>query len=289
MDDGAPLAIWLTGAERAEPSGDRRETLPIILELGHERVRDCRDGGADRELSGEVLDLRNEDSQRPGALELEDTERGGRRDVRVAVAVAADPRTETHRNPLAKFPTEADERGIDVLEEFRQSVDEHLAEEVEDRPRFVLRCRLGPTELVGQPDGVDEFVHSPIDPAQVCVARPDIASLFDERGDLGQLVENRTAGCLCRVSGEHRTKIQRRGRGEDLLIAVAEGLQPGHCLGKAAVLGTHGTQLVDPMYLLSCVREVEVDGEGTNEVNRIDELDVGQRVDELFGRRGIAA
>lgn len=90
------------------------------------------------------------------------------------------------------------------------------------------------------------------------------------------------------MGGEHGPKIERGRSRKDVFVGVTESLQPSNRLREATILGPSRTELVDAMHLLGGVRQMEVDREGADQMDGIDQLDVVQRGSQLIGGSLIA-
>ena len=108
------------------------------------------------------------------------------------VAVAADPRAKSHRNPLrVELPTDRAQCRVDVLEQLGDAFGHDLREEVEDRARLVNGVGLLAPQLVGLPDRIDQLVDTSIDPGHLLLVAACRGTLLGQDRNLGELVEDR--------------------------------------------------------------------------------------------------
>ena len=187
-----PLAVRLSRTQCSEASPDLREVFVVGGELRFKLRGDGSHRSRDAQLGGQCFDLRDQEAERSGPLEVEYLAGGVGCDVRIAVTITTDPRSEAHRLRTRGEAEPVSERAqgrVDVVEEFGNPFLKHLAEEVEDRPRLVDWVGLLATKLIGLPDHVEEFVDTPVNAADHGLLRLAESSL-DQRGDLGELVQN---------------------------------------------------------------------------------------------------
>ncbi len=289
VHDGEALPVGLAGTQRPESGPNLREVLVVGLELGLQFGRDRANRTGDAELGRQLLDLSDQQPQRPGPLEVEHLAGGLRFHVGVAVAITADPRPEAHRlGSGIELETEGAKGCVDVVEEFRHPLLQHLAEEVQDGSGLVDGIRFLASKLVGLPDHVEEFVDAAVDASDdrlVVLGHP----LFDEKGDLGELVEDRPARGLGRVRGEHGIQLHLVDGGGDVVRGETQFDETRNRLGDpfgpgGAILG----EVVDAVDLLRRVRKMEVGREGPHELDRSDDVGIAESVGELLSDRVVA-
>ena len=138
-----PLAVRLSRTQCSEASPDLREVFVVGGELRFKLRGDGSHRSRDAQLGGQCFDLRDQEAERSGPLEVEYLAAGGvGGDVRIAVTITTDPRSEAHRlrtRGQAEPISERAQGRADVVEEFGNPFLKHLAEEVEDRLRLVDR------------------------------------------------------------------------------------------------------------------------------------------------------
>jgi hypothetical protein len=94
-----------------------------------------------------------------------------------------------------------------------------------------------------------------------------MTGVVEERGDTAQLVEDRTAGGFRRVGGEDRADVQVL---DGLLQVFGVGvLEPVRRSGEESAFGGPlGAQLAAAVHLLGDIRQMEVRGEGADQLGR---------------------
>lgn len=206
-----------------------------------------------------------EDQDVPGDL-------GG--DVRVAVAVAADPGAEgegtgvvgqLHPHPL--------QLGGEVLQDVADGVRVQFVEVVDGVAGLVGGFRAYDAQLVGLPDEVDVLGQ----PGVVAAAVGLDDRGFQECGDAPELVEDRAARGLGGVRREHGPDVEVADR-----LAQVRGvgvLQPVGRTGQQSALGgTPLAQFAAAVDLLGDVGQVEVGGEGADQLGRGGEFGAAQQL-----------
>jgi hypothetical protein len=139
-------------------------------------------------------------------LKADDLKGHLRRDIGVAVTVAAYPAPEGERGTVGLGSEEASPLGEQVL-------DDRTVQGVKVIDRIaglVERVWLDHPEIVGQPQTLDNL-------GQATIIAP--ARAFELVGDLAEVVENRPPGCLGRMGGKHRADLD-PGRGLSELLLV---------------------------------------------------------------------
>jgi len=206
----------------------------------------------------------------------------GRGDVRVAVAVAADPGAERERG--------GGDRHLDAqLGQHRGQVGQHprrrpggeLAQVVDRVARLVPRVGADQPQLIGLPQRVDELGQALLGAGPLALVRPVgrlAAGLGIELvGDGAQLGQDRPAGRLGGVGREDRPDAQVVGRGRNLAHgdpALAD--ERGRPVQPATALGPGPPQLATPVGLLGDVGDVEVEREGAGELGGRGQVELGQ-------------
>ncbi len=220
-------------------------------------------------------------------------EHGQRRlggDVRVAVAVAADPGAEAQRarvqRQLDADPTELlGER----LEHVRHRVAVQRVEVVDGAARLVDDLRAGAAQLVRLPQQRDLLLQpAPDAPLGRRVAGLPQGALpgFQQARDPAQLAQHGAPRRLGRVGGEHGPQPEVADVLGDLRRRVAgrrhavDGLREPR-----AALAPDRRQLARAMDLLGDIGEVEVEREGAHDRRRRAGVQAGQQVG---GRRAVA-
>jgi hypothetical protein len=153
------------------------------------------------------------------------------------------------------------ERVVQVGEHPRRGVRVQLGQVVDRVARLVGRLRPGQSQLVGLPQQVDQLRQPPVVRGRVgAAAERPLGRLRVQRvGDRALLDQDRPAGRLGRVGGEHRPdreppdrRVDVRGRGAGLADQLGGLPQP------AAGDRAGRPQLAGPVHLLGHVRQVEV-------------------------------
>ena len=288
LDDRAPDAVGLVRV-----GADQQVRMLGQVSCGdlEEILGNLPDAGADAQLLGEVADLLDEEFDGTPTLEVEDGERGAGRDVGVAVPVAADPGAEADWGAVGVEPfADVLEDGGHVVEELGHGVPDRLVDVVEDEAGLVEGVGSVVADLVGLPHGLDELVDAPVDARLVGRGAPRLGALLDEVGDAGQLVEDRPTGGLGGVGGEDGLEVDTVDEGGDVGGRNAGVDQPAHGLVEVAVgAGAADVEVLDAVDLLGDVGEVEVHGEGADQLDGLVGVSVGQEAGELGGAALAAA
>lgn len=185
------------------------------------------------------------------------------RDVRVAVAVAADPGAEGERAGAGRdLDADALELGGEVLEDVADGAGVQLVEVVDGVAGLVGGFGADHAQLVGLPDEVDVLGEAQVVAAAFTGTRD---GLLEERGDAAQLVEDAAAGRLGGVRGEDGPDVEVLDRLAQVLgVGVLEHV--GRAGQQPALGGAVGAQLLAAVHLLGDVGEVEVGGEGAHQL-----------------------
>ncbi len=210
---------------------------------------------------------------------------------RVAVAVAADPRSEPDEG---RHLRRSRARAISGQRRLRPSVDlrHHCKEHVvEGRHRGAYLVQrpgaLGP-QLGRPPQHVDLLEQTPAYLRLLRGAQPGVVAAVQQLGDAPDAGGDRPPTCLGGVRSENGSELQTRQQPLGLGAAV----QPRHLLDRRGdragqwPVGLVGrTQRADPVVFLGDIDKVEVDGERAGDI--LGPLDPPGR-DQLLGlRRGI--
>ena len=278
LDAAALEPVRLLGVEPPDPRGSRsgraaRSRSRLASSSGLAPTS-CSE--VDRSSSS-VVDERRQVAQRVPVLEHEDLRRDRGGDVRVAVAVAADPAAEPQRAGVGRqLDAERAQLVGELLEHVGDGVAHQLVEVVGRVARLVDRLRAVVAQLVGLPQQVDDLGEPP-------VVRGRSPAGVEQVGDPAALGQDRAAGGLGGVCGEHGAYGEPRDQRATTSAAgsPAARIALGGARQPAALRGPLAPQLAGAVHLLGDVGQVEVGAEGADEPGRgrdVDALEqVGQR------------
>ncbi|GAA3302753.1 hypothetical protein GCM10020295_49420 [Streptomyces cinereospinus] len=184
--------------------------------------------------------------------------------VGVAVAVAADPGAEGDRaGVVGELDADPLQFRRQVLQDVADGAGVQLVQVVDGVAGLVGRLGAHDAQFVGLPDEVDVLRQPGVVAAAVAVEDRGLQQL----GDAPELVEDRTAGGLGGVGGEHRTNIEMAdGLPQVLGVGVLEPV--GGAGEQSALGGAAGAQFAAAVHLLGDVGQVEVGGEGADQLGR---------------------
>ncbi len=194
-----------------------------------------------------------EDEDVPGHL-------GG--DVGVAVAVAADPGAEGEgAGVVGEVDADAFEFGGEVLQDVADGAGVEFVEVVDGVAGLVGGFGADHAQFVGLPDEVDVLGEAGVEAAPV--GGEDRG--FEEGGDPAELVEDGAAGGLGGVGGEDGAHVEvAHGLAHVVGVGVLEPV--GGAGQQAALGGAAGAQFAAAVHLLGDVGQVEVGGEGADQL-----------------------
>ncbi len=261
-DAGGLEAVGLLGVQPLVAGADLGEALQVGAEGVQELVGGAGVADGVRQEAAQLVDhlqgvvdavLVLEDQDVPGHLGC---------DVRVAVAVAADPGAEGEGAGLVGEPdAHAGQFRGEVLEHVAHGARVQLVQVVDGVAGLVGRFGAYDAQLVGLPHQVDVLGQPGVVAASVGL---DDRGL-QERGDAAQLVEDRAAGGLGGVGREHRADVEVGDRLTQVLgVGVLEAV--GGTGQEAALGGALGAQLAASVDLLGDVGQMEVGGEGADQL-----------------------
>ena len=196
-DAAALEPVGLVRVDPAHPRVQLGEHGQVRLDAGHQRVARADHALGRRQVLEELGHDLLEVADGVTVLEDEDVTGHVRRDVGVAVAVAADPAAEAQRpRGRRQVDTQAGQLVGQVLEHVADGVQHQLVEVVGGVARLVER--LGPVEaeLGGLPQQVDDLGDPPVGPR--------VVGGVEQLGDPPPLRQDRPAGRLGRVRREDR-------------------------------------------------------------------------------------
>ncbi len=259
------------GLDRVDPGrarGDLGEAGAVLLERARELGRD---GGAprrDRELASELRHIVQRAPERGAPVALERRPRHLRRDVGVAVPVAADPRAppEEGAHLEALGGVLARERVLELAVEKRRLLEESPLEDVDPREHLVLgRGPRGAGVLRGveREDGLAEGIDGEVALAR---SRARVVEPLEPRRDRREVVEDGAPPRLGRVGREDRhdeeppEELADRVRLRPRVVELAHGARDGPFRGLSRAVAR--PQDADPLLLLGGVYEVKVPREG---------------------------
>ncbi len=102
MNHPESLPIRLPSAQGGESACDHRIKGGVLVEPSGQLVCDLRNRGADRKFGRKLFNLADQNPQRSRPLVGQHLARRLGRDVRIPVAVTADPTAESNRNPVGQ-------------------------------------------------------------------------------------------------------------------------------------------------------------------------------------------
>ena len=111
-----------------------------------------------------MLNLTDQQGNGAVTLQVKHSDSGIRGDIRVAVAVTADPRAKSDRNMIRPHLLANISQGrCDRVKKIRQSFANGLRKVIKDKFGLVKRVRSFVANLVGLPDGLDHLINAPVD------------------------------------------------------------------------------------------------------------------------------
>ena len=206
-------------------------------------------------------------------LQLEDGARGRRGDVRVAVAVAADPGAEAQRTDLGgQLHVDRGQLVAQLLQHVGQGRGGQALEVVDAVARLVDRLRRLDPDLVGAPEHLDGLLQPAGAAGRV--------RLLEQGRDLAHLLDRGAAGDLGGVRGEHRPHRHLRDLLRDRL-GVDAGLADArervvHPARRTPLVAARPQQRPPAVHLLGDVGEVEVRRERPCQLRGRLEVQLGQ-------------
>ena len=261
-DAGRLQAVRLLGVQPLVAGADLGEAFQVGLEGGEEFLGGT--GVADRVGQQPAQEVDQFEGVGDAVLVLEDQYVAGDvgRDVGVAVAVATDPGAEGERaGARGDLDADALKLGGEVLQDVADRAGVQLVEVVDGVAGLVGRFGAYDAQFVRLPDEVDVLGQTGVVPAPV---RLDDGGL-QQGGDTAQLVEDRAPGRFRGVGREDRANVEVLDRGAQVVgVGVLEAV--GGAGEEAALGGALGAQFAAPVDLLGDVGEVEVGGEGADEL-----------------------
>ena len=272
----------------------RREPLPFgVAGEGLEQlVRDRHLAVGERQLAAQGPELFLDPAERRAPLHPDRPAGDLRRDVRVAVPVAADPgavaQAEAWDGGLTVFTESALQRPLDVFADARHRLPDHVAEEVEPLLDLVLDARPLGRDLVGGEQHGD--LHVELLEQAVALVRRGAFTLegVEQLADPLLLEQHRAAARLGRVGGQRRLDVEALDQREDLLGVPSGAGQPGQGrvdglrARRATGTGGAGPLPVDAqdLLLLGLVDQVEEGGEGAQQPDDLVQVEAGDALTE---------
>ncbi len=261
-DAGGLEAVGLLGVEALVAGADLGQPLQVGLEGLEEFVGGAGVADGVGEQAAQFVDHLQGVVDAVFVLEDEDVpgDLGG--DVGVAVAVAADPGAEGEgAGVVGELDADALQFGGEVLQDVADGVGVQLVEVVDGVAGLVGGLGTYDAQFVGLPDEVDVLGEADVVAAAVGVEDGGV----QERGDAPELVEDRTARGLGGVCREHRANVEvLDGLPQVLGVGVLEAV--GGAGEQAALGGAPGAQLAAAVHLFGDVGQVEVGGEGSDQL-----------------------
>ncbi|CAM5549392.1 hypothetical protein SFUMM280S_01061 [Streptomyces fumanus] len=185
-------------------------------------------------------------------------------DVGVAVAVAADPGAEGERpGVVGELDADPLQLGGEVLQDVADGAGVQFVQVVDGVAGLVGGLGADHPQFVGLPDQVDVLGQPGVQAAPVALDHRGV----EEGGDPAQLVQHRAAGGLGGVGGEDGPDVE---VGDRLAQVLGVGvLEPVGGTGEQPALGgPAGAQFAAAVHLLGDVGQVEVGGEGADQLGR---------------------
>ncbi len=273
-DAGGLEPVRLLGVQPLVAGADLRQALQVRRQRVQQLLGGAGVADGVRQEAAQLVDhlqgvvdavLVLEDQHVPGDL---------RGDVGVAVAVAADPGAEGERPGVVReLHADPLQLGGEVLQDVADGARVQLVQVVDGVARLVGGLGTHHAQLVGLPDEVDVL-------RQTGVVAPAVG--LDDRGlqkrrDAPELVQHRPARGLGGVGGEDRADVEVLDRGAQVLgVGVLEPV--GRTGEQSALGGPLGAQLAAAVHLLGDVGEVEVGGEGADQLGRGVEFGAAQQL-----------
>lgn len=263
-DAGGLEPVGLLGVEALVAGADLGEVLQVGLEGGQQFLGGAGVADGVGKEAAQLVDrlegvvdavLVLEDEDVPGHLGC---------DVRVAVAVAADPGAEGEgAGVVGELDPGALQLGGEVLQDVADGVGVQLVQVVDGVAGLVGGLGADDAQFVGLPDEVDVLGQPDVEAAAVGLDDGGVK----ERGDAPELVQDRPARGLGRVCREHGTNIEVADRLAQVLgVGVLEPV--GRTGEQSALGGAPGPQLAAAVDLLGDVGQVEVGGERADQLGR---------------------
>ncbi|MGX1312629.1 hypothetical protein RKD24_002748 [Streptomyces calvus] len=261
-DAGGLEPVGLLGVEALVAGADLGQGVEVGLEGGEEFVGGaCVADGVGEEAAQFVDHLQGvvdavfvlEDEDVPGDL-------GG--DVGVAVAVAADPGAEGEgAGVVGEVDADAFQFGGEVLQDVADGAGVQLVEVVDGVAGLVGGFGTDHAQFVGLPDEVDVLGEPGVEAAPVGLDDGGV----EEGGDAAELVEDGAAGRFGGVGGEHGPHGEvADGFAQVFGVGVLEAV--GGAGEQSALGGPAGAQFPAAVHLLGDVGQVEVGGEGADQL-----------------------
>ncbi len=190
-------------------------------------------------------------------------------DVRVAVAVAADPGAEVQGTGRRRHgDPESLDLVVHLVEEIACDVAEDLVEVVDHRAGLVDWRRTFSPQLVGLPHQVDELGEAPLDTSPVGLRDPGIRPFHEELGDASRLGQDRTASRFGRMCREHGSELETVDHsGDDVVIDTRLEDPIDRSCDPAPPRALPGSLFVEPVRLLGHVGELEEGRKGAHDVD----------------------
>ena len=223
-----------------------------------------------RQLAPEQVDFAEVEVGGHPAAEEDGLSRHVRGDVRVAVAIAPDPRAEADRRDLERQAGAGvlGQGPVQLAQVARQRLPQRLLEHQQAAADLVERRRPDPPDLVGLPAGGNLAAQRLDDGLPLPERQVRAVLLGQGAGDAVVLLQQRAADDLGRVGGQHQLDLERADG-----IAQVGGRQPGRdqpaerLLARAALRRQVrrllvGAAAADPVVLLGDVGEVQELREG---------------------------
>ncbi len=266
-----PLAVGAGGAQAGHHLA--QEHAVGLAGLAHPGAQ-LRAGPGHRQLVVQPLDLAQVQLGRLPARQQADLGGDRRRDVGVAVAVAAHPGAEAHRGRVERQPLAGgvEQRPIQLAQVGGQGVPQDLIEQHQPGPGLVDRGGAPAPQLIGLPDGLD------LAPQVLRRRRPLLGQQVgpvarrQRLGDAPVLLQQGPARRLGGVGGQHQLHVQRAHRLVQPLGRHPALQEPGEGLGDGPAGPRRAQALAPqphPVLLLGDVGERQEVGEGPGQRHRL--------------------
>ncbi|MDR6117543.1 hypothetical protein QE370_000727 [Aeromicrobium sp. SORGH_AS981] len=256
--------VGLVGIEATDRAPRDRQRLGVLREAVEQLLAGLDHARRRGHLGEQVVDHRHQLGEPRRVLQVQHVERDLRRDVRVAVAVAAGPRAEAQRSGRRR-QLDADARGlpVELVEQARHDLRRDRAQVVDGGTRLVERLGLDDPQLVGLPQQVDQLGQTSLVGRGVRGGATRVLEVAHDLGDLAQQPQHRAPARLGGVGGEHGAVLHAGEHVGQLLgrqAAVGEGLLDAPEGARERALAAQ-RQLLPAVQLLGDVDQLEVQGE----------------------------
>jgi hypothetical protein len=282
--------VRLLGVGPAEPGRHLGQVVQVLGQAGGQVQGDPAQSPGHRQLVDQRVHRPLGGLDAVLVLDQQHVPGDHRSDERIAVPVAADPRAEGQRaGRRCGLHAQPAQRIGEVVEHPRGGVGVQVGEVVDGVAGLIGRVRPIQPQLVGLPEQVDQLGEPAGGRGGVGGAVQHVVGRLGVQrvGQLAQLGQDRPAGRLGGMRGEHRPDGEPAGGGGYLVGRYPLLGDPlGRLVQPAAVAGPAPAQVAGAVHLLGDVGQVEVRGEGAGQLGAGGDVHRGQPVG---GRPGVLA